>query len=169
MTRPDSGRPLRILVTGGTIDKLHDPRVEALVFAKDGATHVPEILATGRCHFPTVQIVMLKDSLDFDDADRDAILRAVQDAPESHLVITHGTGTMGETARWLAARETGKTVVLTGAMRPHSLSASDGGFNLGAAIAAAQILPQGVYGVMNGRIIPAEVLDKNVEAGRFDL
>lgn len=165
MTFPE----VRILVTGGTIDKVHDPRVEAIVFAKDGATHVPEILATGRCHFPVVQIVMLKDSLDFDDADRDRIADAVQAAPERAIVLTHGTGTMGRTARWLADRVGGKTVVLTGAMRPHSLSASDGSFNLGGAVVAAQILPEGVYGVMNGRAIPAGRLDKNVEAGRFDL
>jgi len=165
VTFPD----LRILVTGGTIDKVHDPRLEAIVFARDGATHVPEILATGRCHFPVVQIVMLKDSLDFDNADRDRIADAVKAAPERAIVITHGTGTMGQTARWLADRVDGKTVVLTGAMRPHSLSASDGSFNLGGAVVAAQVLPEGVYGVMNGRAIPAARLDKNVEAGRFDL
>jgi L-asparaginase len=159
---------LRILVTGGTIDKVHDPRVEALVFPRDGATLVPEMLAMGRCHFPLVQIVMLKDSLDFDDADREAIAAAAA-APEAALVITHGTGTMGATARFLQGRVPGETVVLTGAMRPHSISASDGSFNLGGAVVAAQVLPEGVYGVMNGRVIPAARLDKNVEAGRFDL
>lgn len=163
------GPPLRIIVTGGTIDKIHDPRIEALSFARDGATHVPELLANGRCHFPEVQLLMLKDSLDFTDSDRQVIAEAVEGAPERHIVITHGTGTMGQSARWLAAREIDKTVVLTGAMRPFSLSVSDGDFNLGAAIAAAQILPLGVYGAMNGRVIPAERLDKNVEAGRFDL
>lgn len=160
---------LRILVTGGTIDKIHDPRVEAIVFAKDGATQIPEILAMGRCHFPVVQKVLLKDSLDFDDGDRQAITEAVLAAPERAIVLTHGTGTMGETARWLAQRVSGKTIVLTGAMRPHSLSASDGSFNLGGAVIAAQTLPEGIYGVMNGRVIPAVGLNKNIEAGRFDV
>ncbi|MEN0088608.1 MAG: asparaginase domain-containing protein [Pseudomonadota bacterium] len=58
--------------------------------------------------------------------------------------------------------------MLTGAMRPFSLSSSDGEFNLGAAIIAAQILPQGVYGTMNGRVFPAQELNKNIETGRFD-
>ena len=160
---------LRIIVTGGTIDKIHDPMTEGLAFAKDGSTHVPEILNIGRCHFPVVQRIMLKDSLDFDDADREAIATAVNEAPEQAVVITHGTGTMGESARWLAGRVTGKTVVLTGAMRPHSLSFSDGPFNLGGAIIAAQTLPAGVYGVMNGRCFPADKLDKNTEQGRFDV
>ncbi|WP_424989896.1 asparaginase domain-containing protein [Fluviibacterium sp. S390] len=168
MTLPDFP-DVRILVTGGTIDKVHDPRIEAIVFARDGATQIPDILAMGRCHHPRVQKVLLKDSLEFDDADRTAISDAVLAAPEIALVITHGTGTMGETARWLADRVQGKTVVLTGAMRPHSLSASDGSFNLGGAVVAAQTLPAGIYGVMNGRVLPAEYLDKNVEAGRFDI
>ena len=88
----ETAPPVRILVTGGTIDKIHDPRLEALAFAKDGATQIPEILAMGRCDFPVVQRLMLKDSLDFDDADREAIAQATSGAPEAHLVITHGTG-----------------------------------------------------------------------------
>ena len=112
---------------------------------------------------------MLKDSLDFDDSDRNAIAGAVNAAPELAIVVTHGTGTMGESARWLAERVRGKTVVFTGAMRPHSLSFSDGPFNLGGAIIAAQTLAEGIYGVMNGRVFPAESLNKNTEQGRFDV
>ncbi|GAA6149892.1 asparaginase domain-containing protein [Pseudooceanicola nitratireducens] len=165
-------KDLRILVTGGTIDKVHDTRTEGLSFSPDGATHIPEMLRIGRCHFPAVQIVLLKDSLYFDDADRKAIADAVANAKEEALVITHGTGTMGDTARYLADTLTGaaaeKTVVLTGAMRPFSLYTSDGEFNLGGAITAAQILPAGVWGVMNGRVFAAEALKKDVEQGRFD-
>lgn len=161
-------KDVRIVVTGGTIDKIHDPATESLAFAADGSTHLPEILSMSRCHFPTVDLVMLKDSLYFDDADREAITDAVRNAPEQAIVVTHGTGTMGETARWLAPRITGKTVVLTGAMRPHSLSFSDGPFNLGGAIVAAQIMDAGIYGVMNGRVFHAEELNKNTELGRFD-
>ncbi len=166
-------KDMRIVVTGGTIDKVHDPRSEGLAFAPDGATHIPEMLRIGRCHFPVVQLLMLKDSLYFDDADRAAIAEAVMAAPEPAIVITHGTGTMGETARHLEARASGKTagktVVLTGAMRPFSLYASDGEFNLGGAVVAAQLLAPGIWGVMNGRVFPAASLDKNVEQGRFDV
>jgi L-asparaginase len=161
-------KDLRIIVTGGTIDKIHDTRAEGLSFAPDGATHIPEMLRIGRCHFPVVELLMLKDSLYFDDADRAAIAAAAAAAPEPAIVITHGTGTMGETARFLQGRIEGKTVVLTGAMRPFSLYASDGEFNLGGAVVAAQLLAAGVWGVMNGRVFKAERLDKNVEQGRFD-
>ncbi|MDU8909773.1 asparaginase domain-containing protein [Aestuariicoccus sp. MJ-SS9] len=162
-------KDLRIIVTGGTIDKVHDPRTEGLSFAPDGATHLPEMLRIGRCHFPTVELLMLKDSLYFDDADRAAIAGAVAAAPEEAVVVTHGTGTMGDTARFLAPRIGDKTVVLTGAMRPFSLYTSDGEFNLGGAVVAAQLLGHGVWGVMNGRVFAAAELNKNTEQGRFDV
>ena len=161
-------KEVRIIVTGGTIDKVHDTRTEGLGFAPDGATHIPEMLRVGRCHFPAVQLLMLKDSLYFDDADRDTIAAAAVAAPEQALVITHGTGTMGETARFLEDHVGDKTVVLTGAMRPFSLSSSDGEFNLGGVVVAAQLLGAGVWGVMNGRTFPAAALNKNIEQGRFD-
>lgn len=164
----DFQRPVRILITGGTLDKVHDTRTEGLGFPADGTSHIPEMLAVGRCHFPSTQRVLQKDSLDFTDEDRQAILNAAQAAIEQALIITHGTGTMGQTARYLADKVPGKTIVLTGAMRPFSLSSSDGEFNLGAAITAAQILPAGVYGAMNGRIFEAHELNKNVDTGRFD-
>jgi|GEM_PF-5111358 len=49
------GRPVRILVTGGTTDKVHDPRLEALVLSRDGATLTPEILADGAVIFQPVR------------------------------------------------------------------------------------------------------------------
>ncbi|KIN60055.1 Asparaginase [Sulfitobacter noctilucae] len=162
------GKDVRIIVTGGTLDKVHDVQTEGLAFSSDGTTHLPEMLKIGRCYFPAVQLLMLKDSLYFDDADRDAIAAAVAGADEQAIVITHGTGTMGETARFLADHVGEKTVVLTGAMRPFSLSSSDGEFNLGSAIVAAQLLEAGVWGAMNGRVFPATQLNKNVEQGRFD-
>lgn len=165
-------RPVRLILTGGTIEKVHDPRAEALAFPEDGASIIPELLGEARCAFPAVEALLQKDSLHFTDADRAAIAAAVRAAPELALVVTHGTSTMGETARFLeggaAAEGAGKTVVLTGAMRPASFFRSDGPFNLGAAILAAQLLPPGVWGVMNGRAIPAAALRKDLEAGRFD-
>ncbi len=162
-------KDLRIIVTGGTIDKVHDVKSEGLSFSPDRATHIPEMLRIGRCQFPVVELLMLKDSLYFEDADRLAIAEAVLCASEKSIVITHGTGTMGQTARYLADRVHDKTVVLTGSMRPFSLFSSDGEFNLGGAVIAAQLLEPGVWGAMNGRVFPAESLNKNTEQGRFDV
>lgn len=167
-----SGADLRILVTGGTLDKVHDWAAEALVLDAGAGSAVPGLLEDGRCWYPAVQVVLFKDSLEFEDADRAAIAVAVRDAPETRLVVTHGTGTMGLTARYLEGLGPdcfgGKTVVLTGAMRPAAVVGSDAAFNLGGAVAAAQVLRPGVWGVMNGRVFPAAALEKNTATGRFD-
>ncbi|MEW9808275.1 asparaginase domain-containing protein [Mesorhizobium sp. ZMM04-5] len=159
---------VRIIVTGGTIDKVHDILTETLGFSGPGRSQIPELLKQARCEHPVVEILMQKDSLEFEDRDRQAIAAAVEAAPEKSVVVTHGTGTMDRTARFLGPRVSDKTVVLTGAMRPFSLGASDGPFNLGGAIIAAQILPHGVWGAMNGRIFPFDRLKKNTRTGRFD-
>ena len=160
--------PVLILTTGGTLDKVHDLVREALVFDREAGSCVPQILAQARAEFPRVHSLMWLDSLDMIDADRAQIADAVASAPERRIVVTHGTGTMGLTARFLAERVGAKTVVLTGAMRPHSLGRSDAGFNLGGALVAAQLLAPGVWGVMNGRVFAAEDLEKNRTTGRFD-
>ncbi|MCI5047354.1 MAG: asparaginase [Aquisalinus sp.] len=161
-------RDVRILITGGTLDKIHDPFSESLAFSRDGATQIPEILHYSRCHFPAVQQLMQIDSLDMTEDHRTQIVSAIKTATENSIVITHGTSTMGETARYIATANIPKTIILTGAMRPFSLGFSDGPFNMGGAIIASQILEKGVYGVMNGRVIEATSLDKNTELGRFD-
>ncbi|WP_172328678.1 asparaginase domain-containing protein [Mangrovicoccus sp. HB161399] len=160
--------PVRLILTGGTFDKVHDTRTEGLSFPDDGHSQVPGLLQNARCHHPAVTELLQMDSLHFTDFERDLILDACKDADETALVVTHGTGTMGATARHLEGKIPGKTVVLTGAMRPYSLGRSDAAFNLGGAIVAAQCLPEGVWGVMNGRVFPAAKLEKNIETGRFD-
>lgn len=158
--------PIAVLITGGTIDKVHDTQTESLVL--DGNTQVPDIYAQGRARISRFQTLMQIDSLDMTDVHRAEILEAVLDAEENRLVITHGTGTMELTAKALDGKVENKTVVLTGAMRPWSLGRSDGNFNLGGAIIAARTLPAGVYGVMNGQVFPTQNLHKDTASGRFD-
>jgi len=161
--------PLLILTTGGTIDKVHDTFTEELVFSAEEFTQIPELLKIGRCYFPDRKTVIQKDSLEMRDDDRHEVLQAVLAASQNRIVITHGTGTIEQTAKFLDGKVNDKTIILTGAMRPHSLGKSDAGFNLGGAIIASQTLPAGVYVVMNGRVFDAAEVKKNVEAGRFDV
>ena len=165
MTHPSD---IAILITGGTLDKIHDTFTESLVFGGGGKTRVSNILRSGRCDYPRLQVLMKIDSLDMTDEHRQTILKAILEAPERKIVVTHGTGTMELTAQYLKDRVKDKTVILTGAMRPQSLGRSDAGFNLGGALIAAQTLPYGVYGVMNGRVFAADKLRKNTKEGRFD-
>ena len=158
-----------ILVTGGTFDKQYNELTGALAFKE---THVPEMLRLGRCRIDVaVRPLMMIDSLDMSDADRHAIASACLDAAEPRIVVTHGTDTMVETARTLAAAlpaSTGKTVVLTGAMVPYAFGSSDGLFNLGSALSFAQVLPPGVYVAMNGRCFAWNTVRKNRESGVFE-
>ena len=158
-----------ILITGGTLDKVHDTITEGLIFDDDGESQVSDVLRVGRCHHPAQNIIMQKDSLDMTEDDRAAILRAVLDAPQDRIIITHGTGTMELTAKYLDGKVGDKTVILTGAMRPQSLGKSDTGFNLGGAIIAAQTLDFGVFAVMNGRVFEAQQVHKDTALGRFDI
>jgi L-asparaginase len=158
--------PIRLFVTGGTFDKEYDEIRGTLYFAD---THLPEMLELGRCRVDVkVRTLMMIDSLEMTDADRELIAHNCNEVPERCIVITHGTDTMVETARVLAAEVQGKTVVLTGAMIPIAFGSSDGLFNLGGAITAAQALDQGVYVTMNGRIFPWNDVRKNASAGVFE-
>jgi L-asparaginase len=157
---------IRLFVTGGTFDKEYD-EIGGRLFFED--THLPQMLEMGRCRVEVrVRTLMMVDSLEMTEAERELVAHNCTDAPERNIVITHGTDTMVETARTLAAKVTGKTVVLTGAMIPIAFGSSDGLFNLGGAIAAAQVLPPGVYITMNGRVFPWDRVRKNRSTGVFE-
>jgi L-asparaginase len=157
---------VRILVTGGTFDKEYDEITGRLYFRD---THVAEMLELGRCRLSVeIQKVMMLDSLDMTDGERRIILRSCLEVPEGRIVITHGTDTLVETARLLAEAVPDKTIVLTGAMIPIAFGSSDGLFNMGGALTAVQILPPGVYVVMNGRVFDWDKVRKNRESGVFE-
>ena len=157
---------IRIFVTGGTFDKTYDEIRGGLSF---GDTHLAEMLRLGRSRVDVaVRTLMMVDSLDMTDADRELIVRNCVQCAESRIVITHGTDTMVETARAIADDMEKKTVVLTGAMVPYAFGSSDGLFNLGSALSLVQVLPPGVYVAMNGRHFPWNQVRKNRETGVFE-
>ena len=157
---------IRIFVTGGTFDKTYDELRGRLSFAD---SHLPEMLRLGRSHVTvSIRTLMMIDSLEMSDADRELIVRSCQQSTESQIVITHGTDTMVETAAALARGVTGKTIVLTGAMIPYAFGSSDGLFNLGSALSLVQALAPGVYVAMNGRHFAWDRVRKNRETGVFE-
>jgi L-asparaginase len=157
---------VRIFVTGGTFDKEYD-ELHGRLFFKD--THVGEMLQLGRSRVDvSVRTLMMIDSLEMTDADRELIAANCRQCDEPRIVITHGTDTMVETARVIAAGVDGKTVVLTGAMIPYAFGSSDGLFNLGSALSFAQVLPPGVYLAMNGQHFEWNRVRKNRETGVFE-
>jgi L-asparaginase len=160
---------IRIFVTGGTFDKDYDELTGSLVFKE---THLREMLRLGRSRVDvSIRTLMMIDSLEMSDADRVLIGEQCRAAAEPRIIVTHGTDTMVETARVLAAAlgsSPAKTVVLTGAMVPYAFGSSDGLFNLGSALSFVQVLPPGVYLAMNGRYFLWDRVRKNRETGVFE-
>lgn len=153
-----------IFTTGGTIDKVY---FDALSEFQIGPAAIPDLLRENNVHVAhRVTQLMRKDSLELGDADRAAIRAAVEASEAAHVLVTHGTDTMVVTGRVLAGIA-GKTIVLTGAMQPASVRASDAEFNVGFALAAVQTLPPGVYVAMNGMIFDPEKTVKDRAAARF--
>ncbi len=158
--------PIRVFVTGGTFDKEYN-ELDGKLFFKD--THLPEMLRLGRCRLNVdLRTLMLIDSLEMTDDDRQSILEHCNKAKENKIVITHGTDTLEETARVLGSAIRDKTVVLTGAMVPYKFGSSDGLFNLGSALAFVQTLPPGVYVAMNGKYFTWDNVKKNKKTGEFE-
>jgi L-asparaginase len=157
---------IKVFITGGTFDKEYNELNGTLYFNE---THLFEMLTLGRSRLDlSIHTLMLKDSLDFEESDRQLIAAACNEAKEHKLLITHGTDTMAITASYLAKHCPYKTIVLTGAMVPYKFGSSDGLFNLGSALAFVQVLPIGVFIAMNGKIFEADKVKKNTNRGEFE-
>lgn len=157
---------IRLFITGGTFDKEYNELNGKLYFED---THVPEMLELGRCKLDVnIRTLMMIDSLEMSDDDRDIIAHNCVQCDEDKIVITHGTDTMVETAKILAEKITDKVVILTGAMIPYKFGSSDGLFNLGSALAFVQTLPNGIYISMNGKFFNWNNVRKNKELGLFE-
>ena len=156
---------LLIITTGGTIDKIYfDDKSDYQI----GEPQIGQILQAMHVAFDfEVSALMRKDSLHLDDSDRKLIRDAVAASEVSHVLITHGTDTMVETATVLQDIDT-KTIVLTGALNPARFRDSDAVFNIGCAVGAAQSLPPGVYIVMNGKVWDPKNVRKNRLENRFE-
>lgn len=156
---------IQIFSCGGTIDKVYfDAKSEYEV----GEPQISQIFKRANVTFEfAIDPIMQKDSLDMTDEDRRAILERVQQCPHTHILITHGTDTMPDTAKLLASVE-GKVIVLTGSMTPARFEASDAEFNIGCAVGALQSQRAGVFIAMNGRVFDGAQVRKNREQSRFE-
>ena len=159
--------PIQVFVTGGTFDKEYN-ELDGTLFFKD--THLHEMLKLGRCNVDVaVRTLMMIDSLEMTEHDRQQIVDHCRKSKEGRIIITHGTDTMELTARALgAASLRKKTIVLTGAMVPYKFGSSDGLFNLGSALGFVQTLPAGVYIAMNGKCFSWDNARKNKRKGEFE-
>ncbi len=156
---------IKFFSVGGTIDKIY---FDTLSRYEVGDPNIKEILQNARVNFDyEITSLLKKDSLDMTEQDRMTILKAVQNDYNDKIIITHGTDTMIETALALCSIKT-KVIVLTGSMEPAKFKDSDAMFNIGAAVAAVQILPTGVFLVVSGRIFTPDNVQKNRAQKQFE-
>ena len=158
---------IQVFVTGGTFDKEYNYITGELYF-KD--THLQDMFARGRCTLNiVVKTLMMVDSLEMTDEDRQIIIHNCKRSHADKILITHGTDRMVNTAEALAEAVIPKTIVITGAMVPYAFgTSSDGFFNLGSALAFVQVLQPGVYIAMNGRYFNWNEVRKNSTTGYFE-
>jgi|SRR3989338_990872 len=158
---------IRILVTGGTIDNLeYDSENKA---PKNQESLIPDLLKKSRAVADyKIEKILFKDSRFITEKDRESMLKKCNKSKEERIVITHGTATMPITAKFLGKSDIKKTIVLVGAAVPANKKGSDAHFNLGFALAAARLLPIGVYIAMNGKIFFWNNVKKNLKSGFFE-
>src|SRR6478672_8162082 len=104
---------IRIFITGGTFDKEYNELTGQLYF---NDTHLHDLLDMGRSRVDTeIRTLMMVDSLEMTDEDRNLIVHQCLHCEEDKIVLTHGTDTMAETALIIAEKVKAKTIVHTGA------------------------------------------------------
>lgn len=153
--------------TGGTIDKdyPHTTKGWAFEFGEPATTRVLEKLN------PSFEYEILtafqKDSLEITDEDRKKLADLVTTQSADKIIVTHGTDTMIETATYLSETIKNKLVIITGAMRPEQFSNSDAPINIGCAIAAANLLQEGIYIAMHGAVKSHNEIKRDLETGKY--
>jgi L-asparaginase len=159
---------ITIFTTGGTFDKIYfDANSEFTI----GESMMKPILQEGNVTVDyQIESILRKDSLEITESDRQLICERVSATSATKIIIIHGTDTMAQTAKALAASNLNdKTIVLVGAMQPARMRISDAPFNVGFALAAVQLLPANIYIAMNGNIFHHDNVAKNLAEGRFEV
>lgn len=160
---------IHILLTGGTVDSVWDGRADTAVVREHSI--LPE-------YFKTIKLytelefteICMKDSRSLSATDRENLCKAIEESASEKILITHGTYTMPDTAKYLKANLTSnhKTIILTGSMTPlKGFDMSDAPLNLGYGLSQVAVLEPGVYVCMNGRTFTAEEVAKDIAEGRF--
>lgn len=161
---------IALISTGGTIEKTYDELAGAL----HNRVSVLDVMLAG-VQLNGVELVrvplMNKDSLDMTAEDHALIARTAGHLAEAHdgVVIVHGTDRLAVTGdRIVEVIGTPPVpIVLTGAMRPYALRATDAMQNLTEALLAVQLLEPGVYVAMHNQVLRFPGVTKDPARGTF--
>lgn len=161
-------RRILIISTGGTFNKVYNPQNGILEIDKN-AHALKDIASKWRFDLEVLNLIG-KDSLEMTNHDRLELLSTIHQSTYDKIIIVHGTDTMDVTAEYLADAELEKTIVLTGAMVPYSIDATEATANLVSAYVYLNTLEkEGVFIAMNGVMDSYEKVKKNRKEGKFTL
>lgn len=153
--------------TGGTIDKDYPKQSKGYAFEITEPA-VKQILIKINPSFEYEVISLLKkDSLDLTPKDKKKIFETCENADTDKIIITHGTDTLLETAKFLSVVKN-KTIILTGAFKPEKFKDSDADFNIGTAVGGANVLGYGVFVAIKGRIYKFDKVKRNKKTSNFE-
>lgn len=161
---------IHFIIMGGTIDSDFSPSNDAVVPKSKSIipTYIKNLQLKPKTIFTTV---CLKDSRQLAREDLQKMAKAIEDSPAVHLIVTHGTYTMSDSARYaeLNVGRKDQVIIFTGSMIPlDGFKMSDASFNLGFALAKLAMLDAGVYVCMNGEVLTAGESNKFIQNGKFE-
>lgn len=157
---------IQLFTTGGTIEGID--YVDDIGIADSNIT-IKDFLTNANIGFDyTIENVFKKDSRSITDEDRELLVRKIKETNATKVVITHGTFTMEDTAKYIGKLNLKKTIVLVGSFVLGTSNDSDAPFNLGYALCSVQFLKPDVYVAMNGTIFHWENVTKNLETNKFE-
>lgn len=157
---------LHILTTGGTIEGVDFNNNQSPYESK---VKIKDFLDKANVGFDyTIEKVIEKDSREITDEDRKLLADKIKAINSSKILITHGTFTMEDTAKFLAKLSLKKTIVLVGSFILGSSSETDAPFNLGYAVSSLQHLKPDVYIAMNGQVFNWKNVTKNLRTNKFE-
>jgi len=166
-----SNQKIHVIITGGTIDSEWDAAADTAITREESI--IPTYFGKLKLDIDfTYSTVIMKDSRKITPDDIKAISEAVESSSNDKILITHGTYTMPDTARYIQAQPGGglsqKSIVLTGAMVPlEGYSLSDAPFNLGFSIATLLTMKPGILLCMHGHLFKPDEVLKNLASAHF--
>lgn len=171
---------VNIITMGGTIDKDYPRLTAGYAFEFGDESAVSRILRSHPNLGITFDVTSIckKDSLEVTEDDRNSLFRAIceivakmeKSSQKIRIVVTHGTDTMIETAKYIKERLDDKRVIIafTGATKPERFIDSDASFNVGCAVGATSICsPGSIVICMNGNAVPVEKCERDEDSGLF--
>lgn len=158
---------IHIITTGGTIEGLD------YTLDKDAPKNIPvqikKFLESANISSDySIENAFSKDSRFITEEDRRVLIERIKATTDKHILITHGTYTMVETAKYLGLQNLNKKIVLVGSFILGTKKNTDAPFNLGFALGALHNVNDGVYIAMNGKVFTWDNISKNVELNRFE-